>query len=114
MIYARTTMVELVRKQRHFLQLLAQTTPKQRKQLLKTVTRDQLRAIAQIAHNIIRSIIVLSPADKDKLKRHRRLIHLLGNRKIGYDRKKSALSGHYRSILTLIQIAVPHLKEILV
>lgn len=106
-------MVELVRKQRHFILLLSHTTPKQRKQLLKTITRDQLKAISQIAHNIIKSVIVLSSSDRDKLIKHKRFIHLIGNRKLGFSKKKGVISNHQRLILTLLQIVIPHLKTVL-
>ena len=105
-------MVELVRKQRHFIILLSDTTPKQRNQLIRTITRDQLKAISQIAHNIIKFIIVLSSSEKAKLKRHKRFIHLIGSKKLGFIKKKGAIFHHQRAILTLLQIAIPHLKTV--
>lgn len=107
-------MVELIKQQRHFIQLFVQTTSStQRKALLHTITRNQLRALSQIAHNIIKFKIRLTPAEKVTLKRHRRLIHLLGDRTLGYQRKKGIIRKKQRLIHTLVKIAVVYLETIL-
>jgi hypothetical protein len=107
-------MVALIKQQFSFLKLFVQTTTPQRKVLLKTITRNQLRALSQIAHNIIKFKIKLSFSEKQRLKRERRIIHLLGDRKLGYKRKKEAIQNKQRLIFTLLNIAVtylePHLK----
>lgn len=107
-------MVALIKQQFSFLKLFLQTTTPQRKVLLKTITRNQLRALSQIAHNIIKFKIKLSLSEKQRLKRERRLIHLLGDRKLGYKRKKEVIQNKQRLIFTLLNIAVtylePHLK----
>ncbi len=106
-------MTELVRKQRHFVNLLEETEPKQRKILLETITRKQMRAVSQIAHNVIKSVVVLTSSEKEKLKKRRRFIHVLGNRKIGYERKRRAILSNQTSLVTLIRVVAPHLRTIL-
>lgn len=106
-------MSELVRKQRHFVLLFTQTTTKQRKVLLDTITVDQLKAISQIAHNIIKTVLVLTLTEKETLKKRKRLIHLLGNKRAGFKRKKKALVGNQRSVLALLKVALPHLQQVL-
>ena len=59
----RITMVELIKEQRHFLKLFVQMTSAQRKALLQTITQRQIRALSQIAHNIIKFRIKLSPTE---------------------------------------------------
>lgn len=106
-------MVQLIIQERHFLLLFARTTSAQRKVLLQTITRHQLRALSQIAHNIVKSKIVLTPIEKATLKRERRLVHLLGDRTLGYQHKKEAIRNKPRLICTLLNIALPYLKDIL-
>ena len=55
-------MVQLIIQERHFLLLFVQSTPSQRKELLQTITRKQLRALSQIAHNIVKFKIQLTTA----------------------------------------------------
>ena len=59
-------MVELIRRQRHFIGLLSKSSPQQRKQLLKTISREQLKALSEIAHNVIKAILILSIREKEK------------------------------------------------
>ena len=106
-------MVELVRKQRHFLNLMIQTPPKQRKRLLETITRDQLKAFSQIAHNIVKAVLVLTPSEKDTLRKRRRVIHLLSNKRTGYERKKQVIQGQQTALVLLLRIALTHLKSVM-
>ncbi len=106
-------MVELIKQQRHFLLLIVQTSPAQRKALLRTITRNQLRALSQIAHNIIKSNIRLTPAERQHLKRHRRLIYILGDRKLGSHHKKEAIIGKQKLIHALVKIALAYLEPVL-
>ena len=108
----RVTMVQLIIQELHFLFLFVRTTSAHRKVLLQTITRHQLRALSQIAHNIVKSKIVLTPIEKATLKRERRLVHLLGDRTLGYQHKK-AIRNKPRLICILLNIALPYLKDIL-
>ena len=100
-------MVQLIIQERHFLLLFVRTTSAQRKVLLQTITRHQQRALSQIAHNIVKSKIVLT------LKRERRLVHLLGDRTLGYQHKKEAIRNKQRFIYILLNFVLPHLKDML-
>ena len=110
----RITMVELIRQQRHFLQLLLQATSAQRKALVYTITKQQLRALSQIAYNILKFKIRLSSQEKTRLKRQRRTVYVLGNRKIGYQQKKEALQHQQRLVYTLVKIASGYLESVLI
>jgi hypothetical protein len=70
------------------LYLLKNTITAQRKALLSTITKQQLKALSQIAYNILRFKKRITPSEKKQLKRQRRVIHLLGNRSIGFNEKK--------------------------
>ena len=106
-------MVEQIRQQRHFLRLILQTTSAQRKALLQTITKQQLRVLSQIAYNILKFKIRLTPLEKSRLKRQRRLVYLLANRKVGYQQKKAAIRDKQRLIYTLVKIASVYLESVL-
>ena len=106
-------MVELIKQQVHFLKLVVQTSPTQRTALLRTITRPQVKAVSQIAYNILRFTIKLTLSEKARLKRYKRLVHLLGNRKVGFYQKKEAIGQNSRTVYTLIKIALEYLKPVL-
>ena len=106
-------MGELIKQQRHFLRLFVQTTPSQRKALLQTVTKPQLRALSQIAHNIIRGIIPYNSSDRDSLKRDRRFVYLLGSRRLGLAHKRRLVQSKQRTLHHLLTIAETYLEPVL-
>ena len=106
-------MGELIRQQHHFLQLLIQTTSSQRKAILHTITRQQLRALSEIAYNILKFKIPLTASQKTSLKRQRRAIYLLANRTLGFQQKKEGVQGKQKLVYTLVKIATVYLKSVL-
>ena len=109
----RITMVKLIKEQRHFLKLSVLMTVAQRKALLQTITQRQIRSLSQIAHNIIKFRIKLSPTERALLKRERRLLYILGDRTLGYQRKIVALRGTQRFLYTLPKVALAYLESVL-
>ena len=85
-------MVQLIKQERHFLLLFVQTTSAQRKALLGTITRHQLRALSEIAHDVIKFRIELTKAERATLKREGRLLHILGDGCLGYQRKSEIIN----------------------
>lgn len=106
-------MTVLMQQQRHFLHLFVQTTPIQRRALLRTVTKDQMKALSQIAHNIIKGNVPLSTAEQHQLKGERRLIHLLGDTRLGFVHKKRLVQSKQRILRLIVNIAVTYLQSIL-
>jgi hypothetical protein len=106
-------MGDLIRQQRYFLQLFVQTSSKQRRALLDTVTQPQLRVLSEIAHNITRGQVTLTPSEQAHLKRERRLIHLLGDKKLGYKHKQKLVRTKQRTLHLLVKIAVTYLESVL-
>ncbi len=100
-----------VKEQRHFLRLFVIASRDQRTQLLKTVSRKQLKALTEIAHNVLRYVVTLTPTQRSKLKRRQRTIRLLGDPTIGYKVKKKAIVGKVSDILTLLKIVQQHLWQ---
>ena len=105
------TIMRLLKEHRHFLKLFGQTDSAQRKALLRTITAGQIKALSEIAHNIIKFRIVLTPSEKVLLRRSRRQLYILGDRTLGYQRKVEALGGKQKFIRTLLKITLAHLKS---
>ena len=106
-------MGDLIRQQRHFLHLFVQTSSTQRKALLDTVTRPQLRVLSEIAHNTARGKVALTSLEQKQLKRNRRLIHLLGDEHLGYKHKQKLVRSKQRTLYLMTKIAVSYLESIL-
>ena len=106
-------MTTLIYQQRHFLHLFVQTTPIQRKALLQTVTTDQMKALSQIAHNIIKGNVPLNSTERQKLKGERRFIHLLGDTRLGFVHKKGLVQSKQRILRLIVNIAATYLRSIL-
>ena len=68
----RITIMRLLKEHRHFLKLFRQTDSARRKALLRTITLGQIKALSEIAHNIIKFRIALTPSEKVLLRRSRR------------------------------------------
>ena len=108
--HVRRTLMRLIREQRHFLKLFGQTSCAQRKALLKTITQGQVKALIEIAHNIIKFRIKLSDSEKVLLRRNRRQLYLLSDRLFGYQRKVEALRGKQKFVRTLLNKAFVYLE----
>ena len=103
--------MRLIKEERHFLKLFGQTNSAQRKALLSTITQRQLKALSEIAHNIIKFRITLTPSEKVLLRRSRRHLYILSDRTLGYQRKVEALRGKQKFIHTFLKIALTHLNS---
>ena len=102
-------MSKLLEEQAHFLELLQTTSKQQRKALLQTIDKLQLKALSEIAHNIIKKTIVLTPEDKKKLKKHKKIITLLGRKTAARRDKVRALQRTPKAITLLLNSVDPQL-----
>ena len=73
-------MSRLIEDQGHYLQLLQSTSKLQRKALLTTITKPQLKALCEITHNVLKGTVELSPSEKKTLKRYKKILTLLGKK----------------------------------
>ena len=73
-------MSRLLEDHRHFLHLLRVAKKDQRNALLRTIDKTQLRALSEIAHNVIKGTVVLTPEEKLRLKRFKQIINVLGRK----------------------------------
>lgn len=97
-------MSRLLDTHQHFLHLLRTAKKDQRKALLKTIDKSQLKVLSEIAHNVIKGTIVLTPSEKVKLKRFKKIISILG-------RKTSTRKDRLR-VLQKGTTAIVHLLDI--
>ena len=87
-----------------FLQLLLESeSSKQKKALLDTITRGQIIALSEIAHNLIQGTIPISTQTLNRLRKHRSLIELLGDKKTSVYTKKQAIRRRPSGILSLLK-----------
>jgi Zn-dependent oligopeptidase len=70
-------MSRLLEQQDHFLELLRTTRKLQRQALLRTIDQSQLKALSEIIHNVIKGSIILSPSDKNRLKKYKKVLSTL-------------------------------------
>lgn len=107
-------MSKLVKKQAPFFRLLVSTSSKlQRKALIDTITKEQLRALTEITINVLQGVISLTSVYKDKLKKYKTLVTLIGDTSVSAKRKKTALRKNAHAVILLLKSAEPGLKKAL-
>lgn len=97
-------MSRLLEDQVHFLQLLRTTKKDQRKALLKTIDKSQLKALSEIAHNVIKGTIDLSTSDKVKLKRYKKILSILGRKSSTRRERLKALQRGTSAVVHLLDV----------
>ena len=104
------TMSELVKKHKHYIYLLSETSSShQRKALVDTITKEQFRALSQVIVNALHLNIPLEKSVVSKLKSHRKTFALLSDRKVGVRKR---LKSHYNIVIYMLKAAVPTLRSI--
>lgn len=75
-------MSRLIRNNRNFLCLFSSTAIPQRKTLVNCTTRQQLRVISEIVHNMIKGTVPVTHSEKMKLEeKHKKALLILGRKK---------------------------------
>ncbi|OOY71986.1 hypothetical protein BOW09_12325 [Solemya velum gill symbiont] len=107
-------MSALIKKHVSFFRVLLTTTSKlQRKVLLDTITHDQLKALTEITHNILKGNLPITSVQKKLLKRHVKLYLLIGDPKRSDKSKRKALCRQGQAIVTLLKSTEASLKHFL-
>ncbi len=78
-----------VKKYRHHLRQLRDASPKIRKILVNNCHPEMLSCICECAVNVLRGHVPLNNAQKNKLRRHKRSLRLLTDKKVAAERKKT-------------------------
>lgn len=102
-------MSRLIRNNRNFLCLLSSTTIPQRKALVNYITRQQLKAISEIVHNVIKGTVPVTHAEKLKLEKHKKALLILGRKKstrrdkiLALQRKSNVIAKLLDRVISLI------------
>ena len=96
------------------LKALYHSTPQKRKDILAHASPDFLQALCEIAFNLLKGNIPLSPSQYKTLKRQKKIIRLLADKKIALKRKQLVLKKQTGGfIFPLLAAAVPLLGNIL-
>jgi hypothetical protein len=85
----------------------------QRKALLNTIDKGQLKALVEITHNLLAGVIPLKPSHKKALQHHKKFIRLLGDPKVGFEKKKRVLQKNNTVVVLLLKSVWSTLKTIL-
>lgn len=97
-------MSKRVRENRNFLSLLYKADFKQRRALLESISKDQLLTLCELVLNVIKGVIPVSQASKDKLRRYAKILRTLAEKRSVSRRKKiDLLVKHHRLVPTLLQ-----------
>ena len=87
-----------------YLCLVCTTTPGQRKQLIHTATKDQVDCFSEIADNVLKRNVPITPKQLAELRKHKRVVKILVDRGTPWRTKRSALeqSGGFPPLLALL------------
>ena len=99
----------LLAEEKLFLNFLMNTHSKQRKLLLSSVTREQLKVLDEIVANVIHRVIVLNPEEKKILKKYKTFYLTLGDMDTSRKVKLRSLKRKKKAIIALLEIVKPFL-----
>lgn len=105
-------MSQRIRKNSIYLQLLLKTHKSQQKALLNSISPDQLKAISEIALNILHGGLPLSSSQKKRLTPYRKAIRLIGHKKSSQKSKKRTLIKNIKVLIILLKSAETILKSL--
>ena len=97
-------MNNLLRKETPFLRLLLTTTYQQQKAMIKTITPSQMKAVAQIAYNVLQGNRELAEKDKKKLQRDKLIIRRFIAKGLAREKTAKLLLKYLNSFLLLIKV----------
>src|SRR5271170_6642055 len=93
-----------MRDNKPYLFLVCTTTPCQRKQLIRTATKDQVDCFSEIADNVLKRNVPVTPKQLGELRKHKRVVKILVDRSFPWRKKRQALeqSGGFPPLLALL------------
>jgi Zn-dependent oligopeptidase len=97
-------MSRLLEQQDHFFKLLRTTCKLQRQTLLRTIDKSQLKALSEIAHNVIKGSVILSSSDKNRLKKYKKVLSVLGRKSTKRRDKLKVLQSKTTAIVHLLNV----------
>jgi hypothetical protein len=74
-----------------FLRLLHNTNSRQRKELIRTASKDQILSVCECAFNILRKNVELNPYQIKQLRKAKRIVYTIADKKVPVAEKKKKL-----------------------
>ena len=98
-----------IKKEKGFLQYLANANRKQEKLIMKIITKSQMEAICAIVYNALYGTFSLRPSLVDNLRAYREQLHRIVDKKIAKATRKDLLVRRAHEVADLLRVV---LKEI--
>lgn len=92
-----------LKKQYHFLRILAHSHPAQKRALVQTANNDQISSLCEVCVNILNGNI---PVNVRKLRKYKNILRLLSNKRESTQKKKRILVNQSGGFLPLIAPAI--------
>ena len=84
-------MTDRLRRNVDFLRMLAKGNSTKRKRLLACAHKDLIQCISECALNVLKGNVKLSSVDLKRIKRHRKLVRTLAEKKTALKKKRELL-----------------------
>ena len=98
---------------KEFVNLLAKSSAKRRKVLLRNASNTQLKGLFEVCLNIIRGNLPLDAVQFKRMKRHRKTLETLVNRRIPIYKKREVINQKGGFVATLAKFALPLLTHVI-
>ena len=96
-----------------FIKQLSQSSKRDCASLLQKVSIDRIKVLCEICLNLLEGNIPVNGEEKQKLKRHRKKIEVLADRKVALKQKRPIINQRGGFIGTLASVALPVLTGII-
>ncbi len=96
-----------------FIYALAKSSPQRRKTLLKHASNEELKGLFELCLNILRGNLPINRTVFQRLKRHRKIIEDLSNRRIPLYKKREIINQKGGFIGGLATFALPLLTHLI-
>lgn len=105
-----TTRLELTEA---FIYALAKSSPRRRKVLLKHASNKELKGLFELCLNIIRGNLPIDHSTFQRLKRHKKVIETLGNRRVPIFKKRELINQRGGFLGQLAAFALPLITHLI-
>ena len=101
----------LLTKHLDYIYLLGETTSAaQQKALLNTITKEQFKVLTLVLYNIVHLKILTESIDQKRLKRYRRSLSVITDKKVRTSKRLSTLKKNPAGAVLLLRAALPGLR----
>lgn len=101
-------MTTQVKKHLDYLKLLTSTHVKQRRQLISTISDEQLSVLSEAIFNVLKGVCPLSNVNKNKLSKNKTILRKLVDPKLNRNFKKSILKKVQNLIPELLRPVIQY------